>query len=255
MKAVWKGNISFGLVNIPIKLYSVAEPKQFSFRMLCNKCQTPLKYKRWCPKCKVEVAWQDVLFGFQIEKGKWKAFTRQELNKLKPEKAEEIEIICFTSLEAFDPLLFSKHYFVVPEHSNKAYFLLQQVLQAKAKVAFGKMILHEKEHLVVIRAYKNGLLLTTLYYPYELRDIAQLEELKAKVSISKQEFELAAKLIEKMTSEPDLNAYEDTFEKRLKEVLLGKKEVKPKKPKPEKLLEALELSVKAVKSSKSKEIE
>lgn len=245
MKAVWKGSITFGLVNIPIKLYSVAEPKQFSFKLLCNKCQNPLKYKRWCPRCQKEVLWNDVLFGFEIEKGKWKAFTKQELAKLKPEKAEQIEILCFTDIDFFDPLFFSKHYYVVPAQNNeKAYFLFKEVLQAKAKVAFGRIILHEKEHLALIKAYKNGLLLTLLFYPYELRDIKQIEELKnPRLTITKQELQLAIKLLDQLTKEPKLEEYEDGFVKKVREIILGKAKSKPKEPKPEKLIKALRLSI------------
>ena len=256
MRAVWKGFISFGLVSIPIKLYSVAEPKQFSFRMLCGKCHTPLKYKRYCPNCKKEVAWQDVVYGFKIKESEWKVFTKEKLSKLKPEKADQIEIICFTDINFFDPLLFSKRYYIVPAKSKeKAYFLLKEVLHATAKVAFGKIIMHEKEHLVIIQAYKSGLLLTTLYYPYELRKIEQLDELKEKVKVSKEEFELAKKLIESMTKEPELEKYEDTFVKKLKELILGKAKPIAAKPKPEKLLEALKLSVKNVKKLKKEESE
>ncbi|MEM2605034.1 MAG: Ku protein, partial [Candidatus Pacearchaeota archaeon] len=146
MKAIWQGSIVFGLVNIPVKLYSVAEPKQFSFRLLCGFCQTPLKYQRYCPRCKKEVAWQNVLHGFEIEKGKWKAFTKEQLAKLKPAKLEQIEVLGFTTIDRFDPILFSKNYYVVPSQSReKAYFLFREVLHATAKVAFARMILHEKE--------------------------------------------------------------------------------------------------------------
>lgn len=245
MKALWQGSIAFGLVNIPVKLYSVAEPKQFSFHLLCNVCHSPLKYQRVCPKCKKEVAWQHLLHGFELEKGKWKVFSREQLAKLKPARAEQIDILAFSSIEAFDPILFSKHYYAVPTQSKeKAYFLFKEVLQATAKAALGRMTLHEKEHLVLIQAYKNGLLLTTLYYPYEIRDIKQLAELKEKVSVTKEELDLAKKFVASLVKEPELERYEDAFEKKLKELVLGKVKPSPVKPRPEKLLEALKLSVK-----------
>ncbi|MEM1535840.1 MAG: Ku protein [Candidatus Pacearchaeota archaeon] len=245
MKAIWQGSIVFGLVNIPVKLYSVAEPKQFSFRLLCGFCQTPLKYQRYCPRCKKEVAWQNVLHGFEIEKGKWKAFTKEQLAKLKPAKLEQIEVLGFTTIDRFDPILFSKNYYVVPSQSReKAYFLFREVLHATAKVAFARMILHEKEHIVLIRPYQTGLLLTTLHYLYEIRDIKQLVELKERVSVTREEFELAKKLVATLTKEPELEKYEDSFEKKLREAILGKAKPVAVKPKPEKLVEALKLSIK-----------
>ena len=246
MKAIWQGSIAFGLVNIPIKLYSAAEPKQFSFRLLCNKCHTPLRYKRWCPKCKKEVSWQNVVYGFEVQKGKWKVFTRQQLAKLKPKKADQIDILAFTTIDRFDPILFSKNYFIVPsQKKEKAYFLFREILNATAKVALGRMILHQKEYLVVIKPYKAGMLLTTLHYTYEIRNINKLVELKEKVKINKKEFDLAKRLIKNMLKEPELEKYQDTFEEKLKQIIIGKVEkIKPKKPKPEKLMEALKLSVK-----------
>ncbi|MEM1535267.1 MAG: Ku protein [Candidatus Pacearchaeota archaeon] len=246
MKAVWRGSIAFGLVNIPVKLYNAIEPKQFSFRLLCGKCKTPLKYMRFCPKCKKEVAWQDVVHGFEIRKGEWKVFTKEQLTKLKPPKSEQIELIGFTSADHFDPILFSSNYFIVPEGKQKAYFLFRELLQNLAKVALARIILHNKEYMAIIRAYKKGMLLTTLHYLYELRDINELKELEEKIAISKQEFELGKKLVAELLIEPELSAYKDRYEEKLRELILGKvgKEKEKELPKPEKLLEALKLSIK-----------
>ena len=244
MKAVWQGYISFGMVNIPVKLYSATQPKQFSFHMLCGFCHTPLKYLRYCPKCKKEISWQNVVYGFQISKGKWKVFSREQLAKLKPEKSNYLEVLGFSSLSAFDPLHSNKHYYVVPsKQKEKAYFLFKQVLQETAKVAFGRIIMHEKEHLVFIQSYRKGLLLTTLFYPYEVRPIDDLEELKQPVALSKEELSLAKKLVNALTKEPELEKYRDRFEEKLKALVLGKVKPIAKKPKPEKLLKALELSI------------
>ncbi|MEM4152886.1 MAG: Ku protein [Candidatus Pacearchaeota archaeon] len=249
MKAVWQGSISFGLVNIPIKLYTVSEPKQFSFHLLCGDCHTPLHYLRYCPKCKKEVVWQNVLHGIELEKGKWKVFTKEQIKKLKPLKAEQIEILGFTTIDRFDPILFLNNYYIVPtQEKEKAYWLFREVLHATARVAFARMIFHQKEYIVLIRPYQTGLLLTTLNYLYEIRDIKQLSELKEKEavikSITKEEFELAKKLVETLVKEPDFENYEDSFEKKLKELILGKIKQTKTKPKPQKLIQALKLSIK-----------
>ncbi|MCS7134353.1 MAG: hypothetical protein NZ889_00640 [Candidatus Pacearchaeota archaeon] len=207
MKAVWKGSLNFGLVNILVKLYSATHPKQFSFRLLCGRCNTPLRYRRYCPKCRKEVIWQDVKHGIEIEKGKWKVFTKEEIEKIKPNKAEQIEIIGVTTFDRFDPILFHNNYYVVPEKKKeKAYWLFREVLSATARVAFARMILHQKEYIVLVRPYRKGLLLTTLYYPYEIKPM-ELEELEEKVQITKDEFELAKKLVAVLSKEPELEKY------------------------------------------------
>ena len=232
-------------MNIPVKLYSATKPKQFSFHLFCSKCKTKLKYKRWCPKCSAEIPWDKVVYGFELSKGEWKILTREQIAKLKPAKSDQVEILGFTSLEAFDPIYFEKHYYVVPaKEKEKAYFLLKTVLQTLAKVAFCRIVLREKEYIAILRAYKEGMLLTTLYYDYEIRSMKEFAELKEKVSATKKEFELAKKLVASFIREPKIEEYEDSFEKKLKEVILGKVKKEEIKPKPEKLIEALELTIK-----------
>ncbi len=132
------------------------------------------------------------MHGFEIEKGKWKIFTEQELSKLKVKNADEIAILGFSTIDRFDPILFAKNYFVVPsKEKEKSYFLLKEVLRATAKVAYGKIVLHEKEHVAIMRPYKLGMLLTILHYPHEIRDINELAELKEKVSISKERIRIS----------------------------------------------------------------
>jgi DNA end-binding protein Ku len=250
MKAVFEGSISFGLVSIPIKLYSAVEPKMISFKLLCEKCKTPLKYKRFCPKCKKEVEWSEVVKGLKVAKDKYFVLTKEELHNIMPEKTKLIEIKQFVNAMEVDPIYYDKYYYAVPQNEmDKAYFLFHEILSLTGKAAVATFVMHEKERICLISAYKRGLLLTTLNYAYEIRDIDAIVP-EAKPKLSSQEKMLAKKIIEQLESEFDINAWKDTFAEELKKLIKAKLEGKEivmkekEKPKAKTLLEALKASVK-----------
>ncbi len=252
MKSIWKGSISFGLVNIPIKLYSAIESKSFGFRLLCNTCKTPIKYKRWCQNCDKEVQWQDIIKGFEIRKNTFITVSKEQIEKLKPEKSDMIDIIAFTDSYQIEPIYLEKHYYISPDKSGeKAFFLFQEVLRSAAKTAIGRFVMREKEYTCAINAYKKGLLLTTLSYAYEVRDIDTIEELKEKPKMTKEELTLANQLISKLYDEKfDITAFKDTFSEKLREMLKkmekGEATVVRKQPKLRRanLIQALKASLK-----------
>lgn len=255
MKAVWKGHIAFGLVNIPVKLYSAVEEQALGFRLLCGKCHTPIHYKRWCKKCKKEVTWNEVVKGIEIGKNKFFVLTKENIKKLKPEKTDQIEIVGFVDARQIDSIFFNKHYFVVPATSKeKAYFLFKEVLQMTAKAAIGRFVMKDKEHVCMIESYKNGLMLTTLNYAYEIRDLSKVEELRAAPKLSKEELKLAKELINRLYEKKfDIKEFKDTFAEKLKSIIKERlkegKIVKAKKEKPSKqkektLIHALKASIK-----------
>ncbi len=247
MKAVWGGSIGFGLVDIPIKLYSATEPRAISFKMLCGRCNTPIKYERHCPKCKKEVAWENIVYGLELGKKKLKVFTREQLEKLKPEKSELAEVVAFTDMSSIDPIYYQKSYYVIPaRNKEKAFFLFSDVLRSTARIAIVKIIMRNKQHIAMIRPYKNVLLLTTLLYNTEIRKLEKFEELVSRPKISTEELKLANKLIDKYSKKDvNLSEYKDEFSEKIKDIVLGKvKIIKKVEAKPEKLIEALKLSVK-----------
>lgn len=254
MKSVWKGSISFGLVNIPVKLYSATQPRTVSFRYLCKKCHSPLKYQRYCPKCKKDIPWENVVYGFDTGEG-YKIFTQQEIEKLKPEKSDIAEVLNFVDTSEIDLIYFNKSYYIIPDKKKeKSFFLFMEALRSAAKAAVVKIILRTKEYLAVIRPYKNVLLMTTLLYESEIRKLKDFEELKEKPKVSSDELKLANQLIKKYSKkEFDISEHEDKFAEKVKEIVTGKKskkEVKEKsKPKPEKLKKALELSIESQKKN------
>ena len=252
MKAVWEGSIAFGLVNIPVKLFSAVQPREVGFRLLDAKSKTPIEYKRWCPVCSEEVEWKDVVKGLEIKKGEYYIFSKEELEKLKPEKTERIDIEEFVDSGSIDSVYYNKHYYAAPEkEGEKAFFLFKEVLLLTAKVAVGRFVMREKEYVCAIESYKNGLLLTTLNYSEEVRDIGQITELKKPPKLSLQEVELAKKLVAMMQrKELGMEKFHDTFAEDVKKAIKSKKKIevevaaKPKPTKEKDLMQSLKMSLK-----------
>ena len=243
------------MVSIPVKLFSAIEHQALGFRLLHSKCHTPLKYKRWCPKCKKEVKWEDVVKGIEIGKNKFYILTKEALEELKPEKTNNIEIVEFVDTQQIDHIYYDSHYYVVPrEKKERAYFLFKEVLQLTAKAAIGRFVMKEREHVCAIESYKKGLLLTTLNYNYEIRDIDKIPELGAMPRLRKEEILLAKKLISKLYEEElDMGQFKDSFAEELRRALRVKekgelvtvgKRMKKAKKKGRTLIEALEASLK-----------
>lgn len=258
-KALWKGSISFGLVNIPVKLYTSAQPKQIELHTLCPTCHSQLQYKRWCPKCQKEVKWTEIIKGYKISKDEWVILEKKDLEKIKIPTAKTIEIEYFIDVSQIDPIYFQKAYYVVPdEGGKKAYSLFVEALRLTNKAAVGRVVLKNKEYLVILRPFKKGIAMHILYYLGEIRDIEKLEELEKLIVVSKEEMELARMLIQKLSGEEfDIKKFKDRYTEALKELIKAKAkgekfEVKEKKKVGEakELMEALKASVEMVKKKK-----
>lgn len=219
MKAIWSGSISFGLLDIPIYLYSAISEHKFGFRILCNTCHTPLKNIRWCERCKKAVAWDETVKGFEQTKNSFRIMTKEDIDRLKPEKTNLIAIKEFIDRSYLEMLYIDSHYYMLPakEH-NKAFYLFAQALKKSNKVAIGQFVMREKEYVVALSFYKNILLLNTLHYEYEIR-AAEIKITK-KMEPTKEELDLALLLINKLTHKTfDLSKYKDTFVEKLKKAL------------------------------------
>ena len=198
MKAIWSGSITFGLLNIPVYLYSAISEHSFGFKILCGTCYTPLKNIRWCEHCKKQVTWNDTVKGFKKGDGAFVVMTKEEIEKLKPEKMDIIEIKEFVAQSEVEILYISNHYYMAPQNEkDKAFYVFAQALEKAKKVAIGTFVIHEKEYVVAISFYKNMLLLNTLRYEYEIRPF-ELKEMK-KINATKEELDLALLLINKLT--------------------------------------------------------
>ncbi len=224
MKAIWKGTISFGLVSIPVALYSATGDRGVSFKTLHAACKTPLRYRRWCDAHGKEVAWKDVAKGMEIAEDTYFVLSHEELERLRPEKTKSISISGFISRSQVDDIYFGKAYFAGPQNAkDKAFFLFRDALSDSAGMAFGSFVMHEKEHLCIIRSYRNGLLLTTLKYPEEVRDISKVDFLDAKIRVTDAELKLAHELIGKLGAmDFSILDYHETFSEELKELVRRK---------------------------------
>lgn len=255
MHAIFSGNISFGLVTIPIKIYSATETKEIEFHNLCNICHTQLQYKRWCPTCQKEVSWADIKKGFKISKERWIILEKEEMEKLRIPSTKIIEIVQFIDVSQIDPIFFEKSYYIAPEEAGlKAYSLFVEALRLANKAAIGRVVIRNKEYVVAIRPFKKGLVMHVLFYLGEIRDIEKLKELERLVVVSKEELELAKLLIGKLSVEEfDISKFKDRYAEAIKELIKAKVEGRKYEVKPEErvaeakgLLEALKASVEIV---------
>ena len=222
-------------------------------RLLCPRDKSPIQFKRVCTKDKKEVPWNSILRGYEIEKGKYIALSNKDLEKIEIKSGKAIEILRFVDLDKLDSIYFDKGYFLVPtEDSKKPYFLLLEALQANGKVAVGRVVMHEREHLVAIRPYGNSILMETMHYADEVRDPSDFEELRKPVEVSPEELELAGQLIRIMKKPFNLKEYKDRYHEALTELveakMKGKEEIfEAKVPEVEAtqdLMEALKASIK-----------
>jgi DNA end-binding protein Ku len=224
MKSLWKGSIAFGLVNIPIKLYSAIEQKPLKMRLLHKDKLSPIRYKKWCDACTREVSQDEIVRGIEVAPDKYVVIRDEELRSIRPEKSTWIEIVEFVHSHQIDPIFFNSHYYAGPERpKDKTYFLFRDVLRQTAKTAIGRFVMREKEHVCAIEAYGQALLLTTLNYDYEIRDIARVDGLTEEPIISQVERDLARQLLSQITvDEFDITRFHDTFEEDLQQLVAKK---------------------------------
>lgn len=256
MHTMFKGTISFGLVNIPIKMFTATEDKDIRFRSLHKKCHTPIKYKKTCPRCEEEVQQKDIVKGFEYEPGKFVIITDDNIASAQSEAAARtIEIIDFVSLKEIDPIYFDKTYYLAPQPemaaSSKAYNLLRAAMSQSKKIAIAKVTIRNKQSLCVLRIYKEVLVIETIFYPDEIRPIAEIPSLPKKAKPIEKELTIAKHLIDNLTSKFEPKKYNDEYRETIKGIIDAKikgKDVVIKPDAPENniidLMEALRASVK-----------
>jgi len=255
-RSIWKGSISFGLVNIPIKLYSATEGKEFSFNQICENGHR-IQYKRWCPVEDREVPWSEIKKGYEISKDRYVFIEKSHLEAVKLKTTKTIDIEEFVDQEELDPIFVEKSYYIAPDSktADKAYALFVHVLKDTSKVAIGKVVFREEEHLVALRAYQRGIIMHQLHYLDEIKPMDEIKEIAASVGKSKideQEISLGKTLVDKLTSDQfDPSQYSDAYAKQMEKLINAKSQgkthiVKEEVAEPESskdLLEALKASV------------
>ena len=227
-RAMWSGAISFGLVNIPVKLYKATAStsgKQISFHQIHKTCGTRLRHLRWCPLDEVEVPWDEVAKGYEVEKGKYVEVSDEELDALLPEEDyATVAIENFVALEEVDPVYYDRAYYISPDGSPKAYALLHEALMSTGRVAVARVLLRTRSHLALVRVLGDHLVLETMYYDAEVVDPAEVPGVpRGKAAqVDKRQVDVAHQLIESMTIDWQPERYKDEYSARVKEVIAKK---------------------------------
>lgn len=225
MHTMWKGTISFGLVNIPVKMHAATENKDVKLRQLHKECQTPVQYKKVCPVCDREVENEEIVKAYEYAKNKFVLLDEDELEALRKEQTDKaVEIVDFVKLADIDPIYFEKSYYLSPnEGGSKAYGLLRNALKDTKKIGVAKMIIRSKEQLAVIRVYKNTLVVETIHYPDEVRDVQEVPNVPDKVQPVKKELDTAKMLIDQLTTKFEPDKYKDEYRTALLDLIEEKK--------------------------------
>lgn len=225
MHTVWKGSISFGLVNIPVKLHTATENKDIKLRQLHKECHTPISYQKVCEGCKKEVKSEDIVKAYEYSKNKFVVLDNEELENLKKENEDKaVEIIDFVKLEEIDPIYFERTYFLAPDSGGgKAYSLLREALLESGKIGVAKIIIRSKEQLAVVRVYKNTLVMETIHFPDEVRSAQDVPNIPAEKTVVKKELDTALMLVDQLTTSFEPEKYTDDYRTALMELIEEKK--------------------------------
>jgi DNA end-binding protein Ku len=261
MHTVWRGSISFGLVNIPVKMFTATEDKDIRFKYIHKECHTPVKYKKTCPSCNKEVQPEDIVKGYEYEPGRFVILTEEDFESIEVKSEKTVEILDFVKLEEVDPVYFYKTYFLGPQETGgKAYTLLREALNGKQRIAVAKITIRDRESLAVIRVYNNVLVLETIFYPDEVRDSKQVPGVPENLQTTKAELDMATQLIDNLTTVFDPDKYSDTYRERLLDKINAKVEGKEFVVKKENdkenivsLMEALKQSIQMSKTNNNPE--
>lgn len=198
MRAMWKGSISFGLVNIPVRMYSAVEDKSVHFNQLHSICHTPIKYQKVCPHCQVKVDPGEIVRGYELHKGQYVVITDEEWERFQGTLSRTVDILRFVELQEIDPVFFNRSYFLEPaETGEKAYRLLTKAMEETGKVGIASITIRSKTSLAALRVYQTGLVLETMYFPDEIRPFHHLQ-IPTGEPVAK-ELAMAVTLIESLT--------------------------------------------------------
>lgn len=217
MHTMWKGSISFGLVNIPVKLYAATEDKDVKLRNLHSKCHTPIQYEKKCPNCDEAVGNDEIVKGYEYVKGKFVILEEDELKQLKQELEDKaVEIIDFVNLDEIDPIYFNRSYFIGPgENGAKAYSLLREALLKSGKIGVAEMTIRSKQQLAVLRVYQNTIVMETIHYPDEVRKASDVPSVPEKTDLEEKELDTAIMLIDQLTTSFNPESYKDDYREAL----------------------------------------
>jgi DNA end-binding protein Ku len=257
MRAIWSGTISFGLVSVAVQMYSATQPKELRFHFLHKDDLQPIGYDKVRKDTGESVDPDDVVRGFEIEKGRYVPIEDEDLDRLDIELTHSIDICDFVGLDEIDPIYFRKAYYLLPQDgAEKPYRLLERALEETGKGGIAKVVIRNKQHLAALRALDGILVLETMYFADEVR---KPEKVNGKARLQKAEVEMAKSLVENLSDEFKPEKYDDTYRKELLDLIRAKAKGR-KLPEPQEeeeaevvdLMAALRESVDKTKKKKSR---
>jgi DNA end-binding protein Ku len=259
-RAIWKGSISFGLVNIPIALYPATRREELKFRLLRRTDLSPVNYKRVAEKDGKEVPWDQIVKGYEYEKGKYVVLRDDDFQRVDLEATQTVDIQDFVDLEEIDPMFFYKPYYLEPQKGgDKAYALLRDALKETNKVGVAKVVIKTRQYLAGVKPEDGALVLELMHFADELADPEKLHVPK-KLEVGKREMNMAKSLIGSMTSRWQPEKYKDDYREALMDVIeekveAGGKEIeeKPRRaPKPTKVIDLASVLQKSLEQTGTK---
>jgi DNA end-binding protein Ku len=260
-RATWKGYLRVSLVNIPVKVFPATESSgTLSFNQLHNVCQTRIQQKRWCPTCNKEVPHDDIVKGYEFEKGRYVVMSEDDIDKVRPTSTRIIDLVQFDDATALDPMYVEKTYYLAPDGqvASDAFAVMREGM--KGKIGVGKLALYGREYLVAVKPHDKGLVMYTLHHAAEIRDMGAIEELNAiPAKIKPEQVQLAKQVIGTFAKKLDLADYRDEYREGLQKIIdakvAGEEIVAPALEMPPKvvnLMEALRKSLDSVSGQKKK---
>ena len=220
MRPIWSGVISFGLVSVPVRMYSATESKELRFHFLDRRDMSPVGYEKVSKESGKTVPPDEIVRGFEIQKGQYVPIEDEDLDRLDIELTHSIDICDFVDLEEIDPIYFRKAYYLLPqEGADKPYRLLARALEETGKVGIAKVVIRNKQHLAALRSHDGRLILETMYYADEIREP---ESVNGNTRLQKAEVDMAKSLVENLSEPFKPEKYDDTYRKELLDLIKAK---------------------------------
>src|SRR5262249_52069936 len=216
--SVWSGYLTFGLISMPVRLFSGARSNHISFNMLHRDDLSRVKQQLYCPVDERVVERSELVKGYEFRKGEYVVIEPEEIKKIEPKTAKAMEILEFVKAEEIDPIYFESSYFLLPDEAGRRpYALLQKALDESGYVALAKITMHNREYTVFLRPHNGGLLLHTMYYQDEIREVEGFG--KIDIELKDAEVKVAHQLIEALAADWEPEKYHDVFQENLKELI------------------------------------
>ncbi|GAB3348720.1 non-homologous end joining protein Ku [Amycolatopsis echigonensis] len=257
MRPVWQGSLSFGLVNVPVRMYKAVEDHAVHFTQFQRGTRDRIRYRRVNERTGDEVPYDDIVRGREVGGDEYVLVEQEELDEIAPGRSRSLEVESFVDLAEVDPMYFDRAYWLAPakEEAQRPYVLLLDALASRDKAAVAKFVFHGREHLALARAGDGVIVLNTLHYAAEMRDADDVPQLPAKAKTNQKELDLAVKLIDAMSEPWKPEEFRDTYRERVEELIEAKRAGNTVTPasepeEPTKVVDLMEALANSVRSSR-----